>query len=225
MKKLKYLILLLLLLPITVLAKTPNKQETIKVIKSIENIQVDDNVIIYNVEIDNNKITLNINDNGVDAKKTLNYEFKDNELVFTGGTYTVNPETKEINKVESNDYAFYLYSILESKSSMPYDINNYYNESNIQKKIKELNEETKTYKEDTNTFAITLSKEYIGSSEYINIKYHYYFDGDYPVMLKEISQEEFTNPNTGNYSIYVTIVLILVIGIGIYTCIDKKEKE
>lgn len=226
MKKLKYLILLLLLLPITVFAKTPNKEETIKVIESIENVQVDDGIVIYNTSIEEVKIGLNLNDNGVVATKKIGYHFDDNKLSFSGGAYIYDSTTKELSVIESNDYAFYLYSILENKSSVPYNIDNYYNNKNIEEKIKNLTEEEKVYIEDTNTFGITLKKEKISDTkERISISYQYYFTGDYPVMVKEENTEEFKNPETGNYNIIITIMLISVIGIGIYTCLDVPNKR
>ena len=224
MKKLKYLILLLLLLPITVYAKTPNKEETIKVIESIENIQVDDGIIIYKASIDGIRINLNLSDNGIVTNKKINFNFDEEKLSFKGGTYVIDSITKELKEIESNDYAFYLYSILENKSSAPYDINNYYNKINIEEKIKEFKEDEKIYIDDTKTFGITLKKEKLGTTEYIKVYYNYYFTGDYPVMIKEETTSEFTNPNTGNYNTIVTIVLIIVIGIGIYTYFEPNKR-
>lgn len=224
MKKLKYLILLLLLLPITVYAKTPNKEETIKVIESIENVQVDDGIVIYNTSIEEVKIGLNLNDNGVVATKKIGYHFDDNKLSFSGGAYIYDSTTKELSVIESNDYAFYLYSILENKSSVPYNIDNYYNNKNIEEKIINLQEDEKIYKDDSNTFGITLKRRKINDNKYqINISYQYYFTGDYPVMIKEETKEEFTNPDTGNYTIIVSIILVFVLGMGIYTCIPDKR--
>lgn len=224
MKKLKYLILLLLLFPITVCAKTPNKDETIKVIESIENVQVDDGIIIYNVDVDNNKMILNLSDNGNTTQKEINYYFDDKGLTFKGGNFIVDKNTKELTIKESNDYAFYLYSILENKSSVPYNIDNYYNNTNIIEKAKVLTENERVYIEDTNTFGITLKKEVVDNSEYINIYYNYYYTGDYPVMIKEEVTEELKNPETGNYSIIITVILIITIGIGIYTYFEPDKR-
>lgn len=224
MKKLKYLILLLLLVPITVFAKTPNKDETIKVIENIENVQVDEGIIIYNISTDGIRFSLNINDSGVVTTKKINYNFDDNKLTFNGGAYMYDSTTKELEIIESNDYAFYLYSILENKSSVPYNIDNYYNNKNIEEKIKNLEEDEKVYIEDTNTFGITLKRRKISDSKYqVNISYQYYFTGDYPVMIKEETTENFTNPETGNYTVIVSIVLVFVLGMGIYTCIPNKR--
>ena len=83
MKKIKYLILLLLL-PVVVFAKTPNQEETTKFIENIENVQVDDGVKIYNVSMDDRYIIINISENGIVTEKRVNYEYKDNELIFGG---------------------------------------------------------------------------------------------------------------------------------------------
>ena len=218
MKKLKYLFLLLLLLPITVFAKTPNKEETIKVIESIENIQVDDGIIIYSAKYENDKIILNINDNGTNKQIPIICKFDDEHLEFQGGKYLVKDN---IEIIESNDYAFYLYSILENKSTIPYDIDNYYNNDNVLKKVKELKANNKTYIESSNTFGLTLFKENI---EYIRVSYNYYFTGDYPVMIKEEITDEFKNPETGNYTIYITIMLVIVAGLGIYTYVSPIKE-
>ena len=224
MKKLKYLILLLLLVPITVFAKTPNKDETIKVIESIENVQVDEGIVIYNVSIDDIRLSLNINDNGTITTKDINYSFNEERLSFDGGTYMYDPTTNKLEVIENNDYSFYLYSILENKSSVPYNVDSYYNNKNIEEKIMNLQEDEKIYKDDSNTFGITLKRRKINDNKYqINISYQYYFTGDYPVMIKEETTDEFTNPDTGNYTIIVSIILVFVLGMGIYTCIPNKR--
>lgn len=224
MKKLKYLILLLLLVPITVFAKTPNKDETIKVIESIENVQVDEGIVIYNVSIDDIRLSLNINDSGTIATKDINYSFNEERLSFDGGTYMYDPTTNKLEVIENNDYSFYLYSILENKSSVPYNVDSYYNNKNIEEKIINLQEDEKIYKDDSNTFGITLKRRKINDNKYqINISYQYYFTGDYPVMIKEETTDEFTNPDTGNYTIIVSIILVFVLGMGIYTCIPNKR--
>ena len=62
MKKAILLILLIysVLIPLQPKAKTPTKEETMKIIDAIENIQVDENVKIKSSEIQNNTIKLNI---------------------------------------------------------------------------------------------------------------------------------------------------------------------
>ena len=42
-------------------------------------------------------------------------------------------------------------------------------------------------------------------------------------MIKEETTDEFTNPDTGNYTIIVSIILVFVLGMGIYTCIPNKR--
>ena len=218
MKKIKYLILLLLLLlPIAVYAKTPNKEETLKVIEKIENIQVEDNSYIKNISIGEDKFTLIMEVNGNFIEKNINYKFTDKGLSFNGEDISL-----DLNDIDNNKYAFYLYSILENKSTAPYDINNYYNNSNIKEKINNQTEVTKTYIDDSKTFGLTLSKE----NNKLKITYNYYFDGDYPIIEKEeINGDEFTNPSTRNYSILITVMLISIICIGIYTYLDIPNKR
>lgn len=218
MKKIKYIILLLLLLfPITIYAKTPNKEETLKVIEQIENIQVEDNSYIKNISIGEDKFTLIMEINGDFVEKNINYKFTDKGLSFNGEDISI-----DLKDLEKNKYAFYLYSILENKSTVPYDTNNYYNNSNIKEKINNQTELTKTYIDNSKTFGLTLSKE----NNKLKITYNYYFDGDYPIIEKEqINSEEFTNPSTRNYSLLITILLISIICIGIYTYLDIPIKR
>lgn len=214
MKKIILVIIVLLLLPIMVYAKTPNKEETLKVIEKIENIQVDDNIVIKNISIGDNKFTIILNNDGNIEQKEINYLFKDNELEFGVGDISL----EELNK---NNYAFYLYSILENKSAVPYDVNNYYNNSNIKEKVLNQKENIKTYIDVSKTFGITISKE-----NNLNIKYHYYFDGDYPIMERSIiTDEELTNPETRNYNVLISIMLVSIVLIGIYTYYDATKKR
>lgn len=214
MKKIILVIIVLLLLPIMVYAKTPNKEETLKVIEKIENIQVDDNIVIKNISIGDNKFTMILNNDGNIEQKEIKYSFKDNELEFSVGNIT-------LEDLEKNNYAFYLYSILENKSASPYDVNNYYNNNNIKEKILNQNENIKTYIDVSKTFGITINKE-----NNLSITYHYYFDGDYPIMEREIiTDDTLTNPETRNYNVLITIMLISIVLIGIYTYIDASRKR
>jgi hypothetical protein len=208
MKKLLFLIILLLF-PITVLAKTPNKEETFKVIKDISNVSVSEDVKIESTSIDDDNIIFIINDKEV----KIPYTFNNNKLSFEGGII-------DNGEIKDNDYAFYLYSILENKSSIPYDINNYYNNETIKEKYNE--EFSTTYKESSNTFGITLEK--IDNNKY-RIIYDYYLDGDYPVIDLEQVSDDFTNPSTGNYNLLITIMLIAVLCIGVYTYVDPKKSN
>ncbi|MBQ9019372.1 MAG: hypothetical protein IJ097_03605 [Bacilli bacterium] len=208
------LILVLLLFPMIVNAKTPNLEETLKVIKNIENVLVDENIKIESTSVDDNNIIFNING----EKKMIPYEFKNNKFSFTGGSFIINNDKKIVGEIKDNEYAFYLYSILENKSTIPYDINNYYNNDNI---IKLVNENYKdNYIEDTNTFGITLKN----SANKVTIVYDYYLDGDYPVLEIENLTDDLKNPATGNISLLITIMLISVVLIGAYTCLGSRKE-
>lgn len=207
MKKI-LLIIILLLFPVTVFAKTPNKEETFKVIKEIENISVDENIKIDSTDITDNKIIFKVNGESIE----IPYTFENNKFSFTGGYYYN-------GNIIGNEYAFYLYSILENKSSIPYDEKNYYNGNKIKELIQTNYKDN--YKEPTNTFGLSLKK----SNDKVYITYNYYLDGDYPVMQMEESTDEFTNPATGNYSLLITIMLICVLSIGVYTVMDPKKSR
>lgn len=215
MKKL-FILVILLLLPITVFAKTPNKEETFKIINNISNVLVGEDIKIESTTSDDNNIIFTIN--GEEIK--IPYVFSDNKLSFAGGSFTVDDNKKIIGNINDNDYAFYLYSILESKSTIPYDEDNYYNNETIMNKVNSNLQDI--YKEETNTFGITLVEE---STNKYNIIYDYYLDGDYPVLELEKTTEEFTNPETGNYNLLITIMLIAVVCVGVYTVVDPKKSN
>lgn len=208
------LFLIVFLLPITVFAKTPNKEETFKVIKDITNVSVSEDIKIESTKVDDENIIFIINDKEV----KIPYTFDNNKLSFTGGELVL--ENNKVKEINNNNYAFYLYSILENKSTIPYDINNYYNDETIKGKVN--NSFNTEYKEDTNTFGITLEK--INDNKY-NIIYDYYLDGDYPIVEIEEVDDDFTNPSTGNYNLLITVMLISVLCIGIYTYVDPKKSK
>ena len=134
MKKIvAFLFLVILIIPLGVLAKTPNQEEIMKVINSIENVQVDENIIIKSTKVKDNTIQLEISENGNTILKEIPYKMKENELEFTGGYALVNIETgKVIGDITDNNNAFYIYSLLENKSFAPYEEGNYYNNTKIQ---------------------------------------------------------------------------------------------
>ena len=216
-------IILILLFPISIYAKTPNQEETKKVITNIENVQVDDNTKILDISLSKDYIILNMEENQKYQQKKLKYKWSDTGIEFYGGTIEINQQTG--NSIKNNEIAFYLYSILESLSNIPYNEDNYYNNQNITKIIetdKNLNQEIrKTYKEPTNTFGLTLTKD---KQQSFQISYHYYYNGDYPIFIEE-SQENITNPSTGNYPIIITIMVVLTSGTALYTYLEPKKGE
>ena len=221
MKKAILLILLIysVLIPLQPKAKTPTKEETMKIIDAIENIQVDENVKIKSSEIQNNTIKLNIERDSKEEEIKVYFEWIDNTLNIYGGCILKN--NNQFNIID-NDYAFYIYSILERESTIPYDYDNYYNNLNIKKIVDNNNfKDTISLKEKTNTFGITLEKQ----NNVINIIYHYYLDGDYPIIL--INDDELSeNPSTGNFTTYTSFTFILIVGVACYTYMNpKKEKE
>lgn len=213
----KLLFLLLLLFPITVFAKTPNREETFKVIKNIRNVTVMDGVKIDSTEVDDDYIIFTVN--GEEAK--VKYAFVNNKFSFTSGYLFLDKNNKIIGEPFDNEYAFYLYSIFENKSYIPYDADSYYNSSTIKKIVN--NSFAMDYKEKTNTFGFSL--EQVAGNKY-RIVYNYYLDGDYPVLELEGIGEDFENPATGNYSLLITVMLLSAVCIGIYTYYNPlKMKE
>ena len=91
-------------------------------------------------------------------------------------------------------------------------------------KTRRVNEYFSTvYKEPTNTFGITLEK--IDNNQY-NIIYDYYLDGDYPVLdFEKTADADIVNPATGNYNVLITILLVSVLCIAVYTYVDPKKSN
>ena len=221
MKKYLLLIICILLLPLSVFARTATKEDLVTLIDSFENIQVDDNVKILSMQMQKNQIEVTLLENDLPEIRYIPYEIHDNTFTFTGGE--INKDTGELT---NNQYAFYLYSILESKSTAPYDESNYYNALCLQNKIKEVNEDKKVYQNVGKTFGVVFEKK---ENNNYQIKYEYYLDGDdiISVMNNVGNNGELKNPDTGNFSSFVTITLFIVIGLGAYTVwgSDKKIKR
>ena len=214
MKKLLFL-LLVLLFPITVFAKTPNRDETFKVINNIKNVTVIDGVKIEYTTVDDEYITFMVN--GVEAK--VKYTFYNNKLSFSSGSVLLDSNNKVIGEPFDNEFAFFLYSIFENKSSIPYDENTYYNSDTIKNIIN--NSFATDYKEKTNTFGFSLEKE---EGNKYRIVYNYYLDGDYPVLELDSVGEDFENPATGSYSVLITVMLLSVVCLGVYTYYNPIKK-
>ena len=224
-KIITFLFLVILIIPLGVLAKTPNQEEITKVINSIENVQVDENIIIKSTTIKNNKIQLEISENENIITKEIPCTMKENELEFIGGYAFVNIETgKIIGDITDNNNAFYIYSLLENKSFVPYDEESYYNNTKLKEIIEDKNENL--YKDSSNTFGISFTEEVINkTTKKVLITYHYYFDGDYTIIDMNQSELDSINPPTGSYNIQVTIMLGIIICIGLYTYFDTTKKE
>ena len=220
-----FLFLLIVIIPTIVQAKTPNQEEIIKVINSIQNVQVDENIIIKSSTIKEDKIELEISENGSIMTKEIPYTIKENEFEFVGGYALVNTETKKvIDNIKDNDNSFYIYSLLENKSFAPYEESNYYNNTRIKEIIEEKTEDL--YKDSSNTFGISFKEEMINNTtKKVFITYHYYFDGDYTIINMDQSELDSINPPTGSYNIQVTIMLGIIICIGLYTYFDGTKKE
>jgi hypothetical protein len=215
MKKLLFLILVILLLPITVLAKTPTLEETLNVIRGINNVTVIDGVTIESTRVDESDIAFVLQG----REEYVPYKFENNTLIFKGGCVLVDENKQVIGEIFDNAFAFFLYSILDNKSSIPYDSNNYYSTENIANMIN--NGFATEYSEPTNTFGISLQEEDAGK---YRIYYKYHLDGDYPVFDLG-SGDSFDNPATGNYNVLITIMLLAVLAIAIYSYINREKKK
>ena len=224
-KVITFLFLMILIIPLGVLAKTPNQEEITKINNLIENVQLDDKIAIKSTKVKDNTIQLEISENGNTILKEIPYKMKENELEFTGGYALINIETKKvIGNITDNDNSFYIYSLLENKSFAPYDEKNYYNNTRIKEIIEEKTEDL--YKDSSNTFGISFEEKMINTTtKKVLITYHYYFDGDYTIIDMNQSELDSINPPKGSYNIQVTIMLGIIICIGLYTYFDTAKKE
>ena len=222
MKKGFFLILLLCLFPITVMAKQESKENLLKTIGEIHNVQVDDTIIIQSTKVEEDTITFQMLEDEQETTEVIHYTFQENCFIFESGYVDLDSKT-----ILNNNPAFYLYSILESLSTAPYDEANYYNNTLIEKKVLMINEYPhQTYRNEGNTFGLELIRE----DQKVNIKYQYYLDGDDTILVNPIveagNNEILTNPNTGNFNFLITVMLILVVGIAGYTyCYPVKENK
>lgn len=209
-------LLVILLLPITVFAKTPNREETFKVIRNINNVNVVNGVKIESASIDDNYITLMING----LEQQIPYTFYDNKFSFSSGFLLLDDDNKVIGEPFDNEFAFFIYSIFESKSTIPYDEENYYNTDTIKKIVN--NNFATDYKEKTNTFGFSLEK--VEDNKY-KIIYNYYLDGDYPVLEYDEIGDDFENPATGSYNVLITIMLVSIVCLGVYTYFNPIKRK
>lgn len=227
MKKILFLLIVLLLVPIMVFAKTPTLEETFNVIRSIRDVVVIDGVMVESARVDDSNIYFSLHG----EEHSIPYTFSNNTLSFYGGSVLIDGDNNVVGEIFDNAYASFLYIILENKSAIPYDFNNYYSTDNIKEII---NRGFATeYKEPTNTFSISLVKpedtlNYADipheANEY-KIVYHYHLDGDYPVLATDIAGGGFENPATGNYNLLITIMLIAVTCVGIYSYVNREKKS
>lgn len=219
MRKWFALILVLCLLPLSVFARTTTKEDVLQVIQNIQNVQVDDEVKILSVNVEEEMIEVTLLENDLPEIRYIPYTFEKNSLSLQGGQ--IDRTTLEIT---NNQYAFYLYSILESMSTSPYEEESYYNSICIQNKVKSLLPEVKekSYQNTGKTFGLSL-EELVNNQ--FTIMYYYYLDGDDTILIqmKEDNMDGFKNPSTGTFGTFVTITLLIVIALAFYTYSDKGK--
>lgn len=223
MKKILFLLLVVvLILPITVFAKTPTLEETLNVIRNINNVVVGDSVTVNSASVDGEKVYFYMDG----LENEIPYTFSNNVFSFYGGALLIDENNKLDGEIYNNAYASYLYIILENKSAIPYDFNNYYSTDGISEIVNKEFKVGEEYREPTNTFGFSLEKiqDSVVGNEY-QIIYHYHLDGDYPIFETEISGDNFENPATGNYNLLITIMLISVLCIGIYSYVNREKRS
>ena len=213
------LLLIIVLSPLMVVAKTTTEEDVMTFIKDIQNIQVDDNVVIEKTTVTEREIILEVKENNKIEEKHISYNWNNYILTFLGGTISKGQEPND------NQYAFYLYAILENKTTCPYEENHYYNQSLIKKIVENHSEkEIKDYNTG-NTFSLLLTEK---EPNLYQIAYQYNLAGDDASLIttEDFNQEEILkNPNTGNIHFYVTILLIIMLGITAYTYWGKDPIE
>lgn len=221
MKKLLVLILVFCILPLPVFARQETKERLLETIAEVKNIQVEEDTIILSTTVQDNQITFQLEKDGEKIEKEISY-------FFDGVCFTFSSGYVENNQLLNNEQAFYLYSILESLSTASYDENHYYNSSWIMKKVLEMktNNQLETTSHNIGkTFGIHLKN----IDNEIQIEYQYYLDGEDTILVNRIVEarqnEILTNPETGSYSFFITILLFLVIGLAAYTYWNPGKRE
>ncbi len=229
MKKIFLLLLLLCILPISVFAKANTKETVLEAIQSIENVQVEEDLMITKLTVTDNIISMELLNNNILETKEILYDFNDTTFTFSTGVFTKNYGNNSVEEITNNKPAFYLYSILESMSTSPYEEEHYYNELWIKEKINNLVKKDIKI-DDSNwgkTFGLTIEQKSLQNNiGTYQVSYHYYLDGNDPILLniEEINPEEgFTNPNTGTFESFVFIALLIVIGLAGLTYWNPKK--
>ena len=229
MKKIFLLLLLLCILPISVFAKANTKETVLEAIQSIENVQVEEDLLITKLTVTDNIISMELLNNNILETKEIPYDFNDTTFTFSTGIFTKNYNNNSVEEITNNKPAFYLYSILESMSTSPYEEEHYYNELWIKEKIKNLVKKDLTI-DDSNwgkTFGLTIEQKTLQNNiGTYQVSYHYYLDGEDPILLniEEIDPKVgFTNPNTGTFETFVFITLLIVIGLAGLTYWNPKK--
>ena len=243
MKKYLLFVFLLLFLPISVFARQETKENLFRAIEDIHDVQVDDDVMILQTKVNDSVIQFELEEEGVHVTREVHYTFEENHLSFSSGYLIINNENGnyQLSNIVDNQYAFYLYSILESLSTAPYEEESYYNNSQIMNKINHLSAEDKKlfwtdssnhleYYNTGKTFGLQLIGKKISDTQMkAVINYQYFLDGDDTILVNPIVEagqnELLKNPETGNYSFFVTTLLLIVIGLAAYTYCNPGAKE
>ena len=241
MKRFILVSFLVFFFPTMVLAKSYEEEQLISIISDIKDVQVEENVKILSTTVEENKIIFEMTEENSLVKKDISYSLEANVLSFYSGKVLLqktNDGEIIIQDIQNNEVAFYLYSILESKSSASYDEQNYYNNTQIKEKLLNLSLEEKkllfedssyqlTYQDEGKTFEIELSsnRKDNDTSE-ITIYYHYYLDGKNAILTDPVVEQR-KSPSSVNiekYSMFITILLVLGIVIAGISYFDFKRK-
>ena len=228
MKKIIFIMLILLVLPIQVLAYSKN--ELLEDLKSINNTYVSDDVLVKNLTINNNQITFNYDIEklknrypNLDIDTTFNYKLTDNELIFEAGSGTISNNKYIVEK--ENVSAYYLYLMLFNSLKQPYDEYNYFSKETIISRINnEISQDnTIILKDNTNYFNVIIKKD----NNTFNYYYQYNYTNEYVIDNSNINYREtteFENPYTGNFKMIIGLMLMGVIILLGYTITENEKK-
>lgn len=238
MKKIVVL-LFIMFMPIMVFARTDNKT-VVEIIEDSKNVIVDEDIVINSIVVDNDKIQMKLLEKGKENNRLIDYHEDNGVVSFSSGTITMPiAEDKRANtSITSNEYAFYIYSILENKANTPYEEANYYNNQNIQNKTLLISKEdidnvingkvaSLDYFDSSHTFGLSLELlDKDNSNVVFKIVYHCFLDSNYNINKRVVDNDELlVNPSTGNYNTQITFMLLIVLGIGAYTLYNPKKGE
>ena len=237
MKKIIIALICFFLLPIMVFATT--KEDIITKIKEIENTNVSEDMVINNTEVTDNEIIFHFDEELLknryeditEVDSIIPYHFEEDSFIFDVGLGKI--ETNSIN-IEKENTAFYLYLILYNQLDIIYNQEDFLNTNYITNKIQSISKEELIKKQDItffdeqNIFGVKVT---ITDPDNLTFKYSYVYnytktyipkESDSIINHRETPEVITDNPYTRNLNYIITIMIIIVGSIGIYTYLEKK---
>ena len=227
MKRLiKYLVLILLIIPISINAlsfdpdKTPDnpQEEIINIMKNIKNIVLTEDITVISTSVSDKELTLYLDEQGLinrygtseNSVVKIPYKFNNNEFIFDGGKGTFKiAETASLDNIETHEYSYYLYSLLFNLAKIEYNTTNYFSSEILEKLLNNIDKEELlkhlnsdkliTIIDENNTFGIDILLESLEDNKIsFTYNYKYLMTSNNRLVLEEKkeSQSQYKNIET-----------------------------